>query len=159
MVAERVSSPPIEDILGDGIVRARCPHCRGNVIASEGELSCLMCSQPLQPTLTRRRANGTLDVLDVEPRRPRSVRISTAGHMAERRVARQLARDEGTSRAAAVFALLPRFPEVISASKIARTLSLSKSETEQTLAELLAAGRCRKAIYDPTYFYVGYYKR
>lgn len=143
----------------DGMVDARCCVCGGNVLASQGELACMMCGRALAIARWARRPNGTLRVTGVCIPEPVEAKAPTSvGHMANRRVTRTLARDAGTSRAASVLRAVPRFPTLITASKLARTLSLSKGEVEQTLAELVEARMVRKAVYDPTYFYVGFYR-
>lgn len=145
--------------LADGLVRARCPICQGNVLASEGELACLMCGRALAISRLARGADGQVRVTGVCIPEPIEVRQpSSIGHMAARRVTRTLARDAGTSRAVAVLRAVPKFPELVTASKLARALSLSKGEVEQSLAELVEARRVRRVVYDPTYYYIGFYR-
>lgn len=145
--------------VSDGLVQARCCVCGGNVMLNAGELACMMCGRSLAVARWGRAPNGSIRVTGVcipqviESRPPTSI-----GHMANRRVTRTLARDAGTSRAAAVLRAVPRFPTLVTASKLARALSLSKGEVEQTLGELITARMVRKAIYEPTYFYEGFYR-
>lgn len=156
-------SPPLQPIatldLPDGVIFARCVACHGNVLASEGELACLMCGRTLLPLRTLRTPSGILRVVEVTLAAPPPPLAPTSiGHMAARRVTRTLARDAGTSRAASVLRTVPWFPELITASKVSRALSLSKGEVEQTLGELVGARKVRRAIYEPVHFYEGYYR-
>jgi len=151
-------------ILIEGIhATCSCPRCSGHMIIVEfGEPYCLSCGTYLKPVeLEAIIAFGrevyilrAVDFHDYKP--PRLVQVD---HMAESRITRERARDEGTSRVARVLGLIPEPPNAVTARTIARQLCISRMEVDEALADLVGAGQVERRSYNARRGYTGYCRR
>ena len=80
-------------------------------------------------------------------------------NMAESRITRERARDEGTSRVARVLGLIPEPPNAVTARTIARQLCISRMEVDEALADLVGAGQVERRSYNARRGYTGYCRR
>jgi hypothetical protein len=135
------------------MLHGRCPRCRGNVKAEDGEISCLWCGQFLEVATVDHRGRAWEFCFPGY----RAPQIKKVGGIVKLRAQRDRTYDEGiTGRAARVLDQIPLFPACIGISAIGRALSLSNADVREAIASLLSVGLIEKNAYGDSRRWIGY---